>query len=168
LYQRYSGRIAALVRSNLSRGLSRRVDADDIVQSVFRRLFRAASQGQYSLPSGEELWDLLVVMTLNRLRSEETFHRADKRDLRLTVSLDVGLEPGPDGEPGGALYTFLAVAVDEAIGLLPEHYRQVVRLRMEGYEVAEIAGRTSRSKRTVERMLQEVRERLRPTLDVEP
>jgi RNA polymerase sigma-70 factor (ECF subfamily) len=167
LYRRYSGRISALVRANLSRGLSRRVDADDIVQSVFRRLFQAASQGHYALPSGEELWDLLVVMTLNRLRSEETFHRAGKRDLRLTVGLDVGLEPGPDEEPGGALYTFLAIAVDEAIGRLPEHYRQVVRLRMEGYEVAEIAGRTSRSKRTVERMLHEVRERLKPTLDVE-
>src|SRR5688500_6266680 len=84
LYRRYSDRLRALVRTNLSHGLSRRLDADDIVQSVFRRFFEAARQGRYMLPSGEELWDLLLVITLNRLRSEEQFHRAGKRDIRLT------------------------------------------------------------------------------------
>src|SRR5262249_8606776 len=88
LYRRYSGRVRTLVRTNASRGLSRRLDADDIVQSVFRRLFEAARQGRYQLPAGEELWNLLVVITLNRLRTEEQFHRAGKRDLRLTVGLD--------------------------------------------------------------------------------
>ena len=54
LYRRYSDRIRTLVRSNLSRGLSRRIEADDIVQSVFRRFFEAARQGRYLLPAGEE------------------------------------------------------------------------------------------------------------------
>jgi RNA polymerase sigma-70 factor (ECF subfamily) len=153
-----------MVRTNLSRGLSRRLDADDIVQSVFRRFFHAARQGRYALPSGEELWDLLLVITLNRLRSEEQFHRAERRDLRLTVDLGAAA-----AEAGSCdLDTFLTLAVEEALGRLPDHYREVVRLRMEGYEVAEIAAQAVRSKRTVERMLQEVRERLRSSLNLGP
>jgi DNA-directed RNA polymerase specialized sigma24 family protein len=40
----------------------------------------------------------------------------------------------------------------------------VVELRMEGYEVAEIAQQTGRSKRTVERILQESRNQLKVLL----
>ncbi len=168
LYRRYSDRVRTLVCSKLSRGLSRRIEADDIVQSVFRRFFEAARQGRYLLPAAEELWDLLLVITLNRLRSEEQFHRAGKRDLRLTVGLDaLAIQAKSGVEPTEALDTFLTLAVEEALGQLPTHYQEVVRLRMEGYEVAEIAGRSARSKRTVECMLQEVRDRLRSVLELE-
>src|SRR5262249_11311177 len=85
LYRRYADRIRALARAKLSRGVACRLDPDDIVQSVFRRFFHAASSGRYQLPSSEELWDLLLVITLNRLRSAEQHHRAGKRDLRQTV-----------------------------------------------------------------------------------
>jgi RNA polymerase sigma factor (sigma-70 family) len=168
LYRRYSDRIRTLVRSNLSRGLCRRLEADDIVQSVFRRFFEAARQGRYLLPAGEELWDLLAVIALNRLRSEEQFHRAGKRDLRRTVGLEALVMEAKSGRgPTETLDTVLTLAVDEVLGRLPTHYREVVRLRMEGYGVAEIAVRISRSKRTVERMLQEVQTRLRSVLNPE-
>jgi RNA polymerase sigma-70 factor (ECF subfamily) len=145
------------------------LEPDDIVQSVFRRFFEAARQGRYLLPAGEELWDLLAVIALNRLRSEEQFHRAGKRDLRRTVGLDALVMEAKSGkEPTEALDAFLTLAVEEALGRLPTHYREVVRLRMEGYDVAEIAEQIARSKRTVERMLQEVQSRLRSMLNLEP
>jgi len=138
------------------------------VQSVFRRFFEAARQGRYIIPAGEELWDLLLVITLNRVRSAEQFHRAGKRDLRLTVGLDAAVEEARSGgESAAAFDAFLAAAVEEALGLLPAHYQEVVRFRMEGYEVAEIAEQMARSKRTVERMLQEVRDQLRSLLNLE-
>jgi RNA polymerase sigma factor (sigma-70 family) len=51
----------------------------------------------------------------------------------------------------------LRLVLRDALATLPESYREVVELRMEGYEVGEIAGRIGRSKRTVERTLQDVR-----------
>ncbi len=62
----------------------------------------------------------------------------------------------------------LTLAVEEALGRLPDAYREAVALRMDGYEVAEIAAKTGRSKRTVERTLQEARTRLRSLLNLEP
>src|SRR5262245_33816112 len=59
MYNRYAARLRALVRSKLSSPLTRRLDPEDIVQSVFRRFFQSASQGNYDVPEGEDLWDLL-------------------------------------------------------------------------------------------------------------
>ena len=50
--------------------------------------------------------------------------------------------------------------IDEALGRLRPAQRRMVELRVEGYEVAEIAQKTQRSKRTVERSLQQAREQL--------
>ena len=50
---------------------------------------------------------------------------------------------------------------------LPAPHRQMVTLRIEGYEVAEIAQQTKRSKRSVERILQEARKRLAYLLEEE-
>jgi DNA-directed RNA polymerase specialized sigma24 family protein len=106
------------------------------------------------------LWNLFLVIALNRLRAEEAYHRAAKRDVRLTAneagrgSLLANLEQ-PD--PAAA---FLDVVMAEALEHLPELHCEVVKLRIEGYEVAEIAVKLGSSKRTVERALQEARKQL--------
>src|SRR3954462_11365264 len=101
LYRRYAHRLRALARANTSAHLARRVDAEDIVQSVFRIFFTAASQGLYDVPAGEDLWKLLLVIALNKIRAEGVFHRAAKRDVRATTELappDTGPEPADDDE----------------------------------------------------------------------
>jgi RNA polymerase sigma-70 factor, ECF subfamily len=162
LYLRYAPRLRALARAKTSARLSRRVDADDIVQSVFRRFFQAAHRGNYDVPAGEDLWGLLLAITVNRIRTEETFQRAAKRDVRRTTGPPAD-DPALEGvlEHDEAAGTFLRLVVEEELGRLPAEYRQVVELRMAAYEVAEIARHLGRSKRTVERILQETRRHLR-------
>jgi RNA polymerase sigma factor (sigma-70 family) len=58
----------------------------------------------------------------------------------------------------------LRLVVEEALARLPAGYQEVIELRVEGYDVAEIARRTGRSKRTVERILQESRRSLHDLL----
>jgi RNA polymerase sigma-70 factor (ECF subfamily) len=165
LYRRYAHRLRALARANTSAHLARRVDAEDIVQSVFRIFFTAASQGLYDVPAGEDLWKLLLVIALNKIRAEGVFHQAAKRDVRATAELD-RLEPAaePEGTEDFA-DTFLRLVVRDTLERLPPAERQMLELRMEGYEVSEIADRVGRSKRTVERLLQQARTRLKSLLD---
>jgi RNA polymerase sigma factor (sigma-70 family) len=54
----------------------------------------------------------------------------------------------------------LEIAVRDVLEQLPAAERAAVELRLEGYEVNEIAGRVGRSKRAVERSLQKAREHL--------
>ncbi len=156
LYLRYAQRLRALAQAQCSAELARRVDVDDIVQSVFGSFFRRANQGCYEVPAGEELWKLLLVMALHKIRDQGSYHRAAKRDVRRTTGgegLDQSLAaPGNQGE-----VAFPETVVQETPEKLSPLHRQVVELRLEGYEVAEIAQKVERSKRTVERVLQEAR-----------
>src|SRR5262249_34897629 len=82
LYFRYANRLLALAGRRRDVELASRVDAEDIVQSVFRIFFREAREGHYDVPAGEDLWRLLLVLALNKLRAQRVHHRAAKRDVR--------------------------------------------------------------------------------------
>jgi RNA polymerase sigma-70 factor (ECF subfamily) len=161
LYLRYVQRLLALTAAQSSPDLAQRLDPEDIVQSVFRTFFRRASLGHYTVPEGEEIWKLLLVIALNKVRDAGAYPRAARRDVRRTAggeAFDQALEAraGRDDES----LAVLNLVVDEVLAALPPGHRPIVELRIEGHEVAEIAQRVRRSKRTVERVLQEFRQRL--------
>lgn len=161
LYLRYAERLHALARSQSSADLARRVDPEEIVQSVFRTFFRRAAQGHYAVPDGEEIWKLLLVIALNKVRAAGAYHRAAKRDVRMTArgeAFDRAIESAP-GRDESAL-SVLRMVIEELLDGMPEQHRQMIELRIEGYEVSEIAENVERSKRSVERVLQEFRTRL--------
>jgi RNA polymerase sigma-70 factor (ECF subfamily) len=160
LYLRYAHRLRALARAKSSPELARRVDAEEIVQSVFGSFFRRARSGDYDVPVGDELWKLFLVIALNKIRAKGAFHRAAKRDVRATAGGDYLDDAKTPEDHDSAALGFLQLTVEEALQRLPVQQRQMVTLRIEGYEVAEIAQRTQRSKRTVERLLQEARKKL--------
>jgi RNA polymerase sigma-70 factor (ECF subfamily) len=166
LYIRYVHRLRGLVRAQCSSQLKRRLDPEDIVQSVFRRFFRRVLKGDYDVPPGEELWGLFLVIALNKVRNEEAFHRACKRNMRLTID---------DGEAerllaaqyceDDAAYAVLQLSVEEALERFSPQQRLMIELRIQGHRMAEIARQTGRSKRSVERSLQEIRVGLRALLE---
>lgn len=159
LYRRYSHRLRALAHAQLATELTGRVDVDDIVQSVFGSFFRGVNGSFYDVPMGEELWKLLLVIALNKIRNQGTYHKADKRDIRRTVSTDDTLAVA-HREDEGAARAFMQMVVDEALSQLSPNHRHMVELRMEGFSVEEIAVKTERAKRTVERLLQQARAKL--------
>ena len=160
LYNRYADRLRAFAEARGHRTTAARVDADDILQSAFRSFFRRAAEGDYQVPEGQELWQLLVVITLNKIRSSMRHHCAQKRDARLVVHAGDALqEIAADGRNERAAEE-LRVLLRELTDHLPEVPRRIVHLRLEGHTVPEIAGLTGRSKRTVERVLQDFRRAL--------
>ena len=167
LYRRYAKRLRQLIRSKCSAALARRLDADDILQSVFHAFFKGAKGGCYQVPAGEELWPLLLVIALNKIRTQGSYHRAAKRDVRLTCGLDeskwarqsvMGLETS---EP----MPLLQLVANEALERIPPSQREIIQMRVAGHEVEEIAQLVGRSKRTVERILQTCRQQLSELLE---
>lgn len=163
LYLRYAHRLLALTRTQASTELQRQTEPEDIVQSVFLSFFRKAAAGMYDVPEGEELWNLFLVITLNKIRAKGKFFRAGRRDVRRQ-------------EPGGAATQDLAAGDDEQalaeleevvkglIAALPEKFGEIVEMRIAGHDIDEIARVTRRSRRTVERTLQEFRTQLKAML----
>ena len=112
LYLRYAHRIHKLAEAQLGSELGRRVDADDVVQSVFRTFFRRSRKGGYEVPEGEELWKLFLVISLNKIRSTAAYHRSAKRNVRNTSALgerDVAASASEEQEG----YDRLKMVIDE-------------------------------------------------------
>jgi RNA polymerase sigma factor (sigma-70 family) len=170
LYRKYSKRLRQLIRTKCSATLARRIEADDILQSVFHAFFKGAARGVYDVPDGEELWPLLLVIAVNKIHTQGSFHLAAKRDVRLTCGLDDGdsLEPAAIRQDSGGAPPLHKLVADEALERIPQAQREIVELRVAGYEVEEIAGMVGRSKRTVERLLQSCRSRLSTLLEESP
>lgn len=168
LYMRYARRLQALARKQTGQHLATRFDPEDVVQSVFRTFFRRAADGCYEAPVGEELWQLLLVLALNKIRTLAVHHRAQKRDAGRTIGVDaVGEVAGASGDDAVA-YNTMKMVVDELVDSLPAPQDEIIRMRIEGHEVADIAQAVGRSKRTVERTLQQFRTRLTHLIDQNP
>ena len=163
LYVRYADRLQALAQAQTSDQLSSRFDPEDVVQSVFRTFFRRASEGFYDVPPGQQLWQLLLVLALNKVRALGVHHRAKKRDVGRTAG-SAGLE-AYRGARDETPMRVLSMVIDEVVGELSAVQQQMIQLRIEGHEISQIAEQTQRSKRTVERVLQKLRQRLSDLID---
>jgi RNA polymerase sigma-70 factor (ECF subfamily) len=167
LFLKYASRLRALAASQTSPALASRFDPEDVVQSVFRTFFRRASKGLYEVPEGDELWQLLLVLALNKIRELGTFHRAQKRDVGRTAGsnrLDAIQPVGEHAEEHSLC--LLKLVIDEFFESQPAVYREIATLRMEGYQVDEIARKTQRSKRTVERILSTLKGKMVELLEI--
>lgn len=158
LYQRYAERLQRLATSETSDQLRSQVDPDDLVQSVFRTFFRRASAGYYDVPEGDEIWGLFLVIALNKIRYRGRYHTRKKRDVRLTQSLPP--QSTQQIESDNVPFAALQLTISELLTSIPKLHQQMVEMRIQGHELQEIAETTSRSSRTVERVLKQFRDRL--------
>lgn len=161
----YSAALVAVARRQIGRKLARRVDAEDVVQSTYRSLFVRARQGEYELGSGRDMWKLLVTMTLNKVRRQAKFHRAQRRSLSREQSARAGEGPAPvlqaaGDEPGPDEAAMLVDEVEHLLSRLRPADRPIVELRLQGLSTSEIAAETGRAERSVRRILAHVQDRL--------
>ena len=159
LYLRYAARVRQVVAARWSAAFAARFDPDDVVQSVFRTLYEKVRSRSFEVPKGGELWGLLSALAVNKVRDQIAHHRAAKRDVYRTTDPGGFVREGvfAHDEQTAAL---IRLVVDEYLRALPEFERSVLALRMTGHTVAEIAARTGRAVRSVERVLHKVRDRL--------
>src|SRR5260370_5333071 len=102
LFERYADRLVALARRRLGQRMARRVDAEDVVQSVFRTFFARAKEGQFTIHAQDDLCKLLFRLTVIKTFRQVRHHRAAKRDLGQEVepARDAPAEAQPiDREP---------------------------------------------------------------------
>lgn len=166
IWERYSSQLLALARRRLDARVQRREGAEDVLQSAFGSFFLGRAQ----LDSREELWRLLVRITLCKVANTGKHHYAAKRDVRREGALarfpseddaaDPMLEIMDGRQPGHAEALVLAEEVDSWLAPLSSDQRQVAQWRLEGYSNKEISDKIQRTERAVELKLQIIRKRL--------
>jgi RNA polymerase sigma-70 factor, ECF subfamily len=163
LYERYADRVKWFVQTRTSDQLKHQVEPEDIVQSIFKSVFRGMESRGYDAPEGGTLWHLIAVVAIHKVRKNASRRHAAMRDARRTESLD-SLDAGQVSDHEAAQE--MEFAVREAIECLSPQEQTVVNLRMQNYSVDEIAKQIGCSPRTVERRLQQVRVELSELLDL--
>jgi hypothetical protein len=171
IWKRYCGALLQLACRNLDRRLQRRVGADDIVQRTFKSFFFRQQRGEFDLADRNDLFQLLIRMTLNKAGSAATREARQRRDYRRdrtdAVASPDGEEPGnwllelaEHGDPSPAEAAALAEEVELRLGQLQDDLRRIALWKLEGHTNAEIAAlpEMSCTVRTVERKLRLIRE----------
>src|SRR5512135_392974 len=82
VWQRYCRKLLALARSHLNQRIRCREDEQDVLQSMFQSFCRRRRRGDFDLNSRNDLWNLLVTITLCKARSAAHHHRRQRRDIR--------------------------------------------------------------------------------------
>lgn len=157
IHRRYSQRLCALAEHRIGTRLARRLDADDIVQSVFATFFQRARDGQFSIDHSASLWHLLVRITLNKIHRETARVVAARRDvLREDYPRDL-LEPEAVAhEPDPTEAAILSDEVEAILARLGEHEVEIMRHCLEGYSTSETASLVGCSRWTVRRVLDRI------------
>jgi RNA polymerase sigma-70 factor (ECF subfamily) len=118
----------------------------------------------YDVPPGQQLWQLLLVLALNKVRALATHHRAQKRNAAKTQTLGNVQHFASRTEDDTPLQ-ILRMVIEDLLIELPDVQQHMIQLRIEGHSIGQIAESTNRSRRTVERVMQEFRQRISNLID---
>jgi RNA polymerase sigma-70 factor, ECF subfamily len=158
LFDRYVDQVMRLAKRHLGRPAAARVDADDIAQSVFRTFFHRAKQGQFTVEEPDDLCKLLARITVHKTLRQVAFHRRAKRDATAETGepheiLMNRLSAGPTPQEAVAFVDQLETFLRK----LQPVDRQILELRMQGYNNLEIAEQLDISDRKIRRLMERVR-----------
>ena len=171
VFRAYEPYLRIAVRRRLSARLRPKVDSVDVVQSVFADLVRGVRDCAWHFSGRPQLEAFLRRIAWRRLADRYQKHgRAIKREQSLedTPSRSLGdtAQSRPSQEAQGREFW------EGILGACPAAHHEIVRLRMQGHRMAEIAARTGLHEGSVRRILYELARRLsivrRPATTDEP
>jgi RNA polymerase sigma factor (sigma-70 family) len=169
IWQRYFRALLSLARRNLDRRARHRADEEDVLQSMFRSFCARQARGDFHLADRDELWKLLVTITLRKARNTVKAQRRDSRDVERERSADKTVRCGSSSSfweleqmDAAGPSPFEAALLNEALerrleSLADFTLRQIALWRLEGYSNREIAEKLDCTERSIERKLERIR-----------
>jgi RNA polymerase sigma-70 factor (ECF subfamily) len=160
LYRRY---LALLVRLQIGRRLQGKVDASDLIQEAFLEAHRNFAQFR-GTAEAEFLGWLRQILASRLGEVVRRYLKTQRRDVRLERTLARELDRSsrnldralvaPQSSPSNqAVRREQAVRLADALGRLPEAYREVIILHhMEGLTLPKVAQRMGRTVPSVEKL----------------
>jgi DNA-directed RNA polymerase specialized sigma24 family protein len=171
LWGRYFDQLVRLARTRFGTAPRGAADEEDAALSAFHSLCTGAARGQFERLDGrDDLWRLLVTITVRKVLGQVRHQRTRKRGGGLVLGEAELAGSGPDVVGGGLDLLAGSEPTPEFAAMLEEQYRHllevlpesslrdVARLRLEGYTGEEIAVRLGCNRRTITRKLELIRQ----------
>jgi len=175
IWEAYFTRLTHLARRKLEAMPRRAVDEEDVALSAMHSFCQGMQAGKFSNLAGrDELWKLLVTITIRKAYGHLRRSKAEKRGgggvrgESVFVKTDES-DSGPGGgglagaavsEPTPEMVNMVAENCERLLSLLgDEQLREIARYKLEGYTNDEIAEKIGIVRRSVERKLARIREK---------
>jgi RNA polymerase sigma-70 factor (ECF subfamily) len=178
LLELYRGYLTLLVRIQIGKRLRAKLDVEDVIQETFLEVHGAIERfrGETTREFLAWLRQITAAVLANQVRR---YYGTKRRDIRLERSLADDLDRSSDilgfdsalvahdtTPSQNASRRELAVRLADALGTLPENYREVIILRqLEDLSFPEVATRMGRSVDSVKNLWVRALARLRRGLD---
>lgn len=161
-YARYGAELERVAERSIAPEMLRRFGPESVVNSVCRTFLRRARGDEIAVPDADGLWRLLCAIALNKVRERVRFHRRERRGVGREAAVDPALvlagtaDRAPSPEEAAAFREQL----EAVVATLDDDERRVLELRLAGLTEEAVARETSRSERTVRRILRRLESRL--------
>jgi RNA polymerase sigma factor (sigma-70 family) len=157
VFRRFVHQLIALAARQFDAWIRDQADVENIVLSAYKSFYCRHQQGEYDLASWEELWALLVMITLHKCTKRRKYLRAARRDVGRQVPL-AGRNDGatwlPDRSPTPEEAAILTETLEQLFQAMAPVDRPLVEQILMGYTAEEVAERLDCSERTVRRVRQ--------------
>lgn len=147
LFERYGGRLLALIRFRMGRTLRARIESRDILQATLLKSFQRLDQ--FEGADGKSLMGWLIRIAENEIRDQVDFQHRQRRDIEAGIPLDdISRQLAATGRSAlseAALNQqadYLTRALD---GLEPDHREVIVLRKLEELSFKEVGERLGRS-----------------------
>ncbi|MCA9057416.1 MAG: hypothetical protein KDA85_02915 [Planctomycetaceae bacterium] len=166
LWNRYFAQLVALTRRRLGNSPRSVSDEEDIVLSAMKSFCVRLRDGRFhEVASEDNLWRILLTITLRKIADKRQYEQRDKRDVRR--QLQSSAHAADHVQPIERLFSreldplLAAECTDEIRRLLDllenDNLKQAAVLKMEGFTNSEIADQLNCSLSSVERRLRTIR-----------
>ena len=163
-WKRYGESLQRVAERQIASWLRRRVDPEDVVQSACRTFFRRAAAGDFSLESKDDLWKLLLTITLNKVRMQARHHTRIRRSVNREQALPEAASLQPAEWDRSIEKIDLQDMLEVAFSSDDGERQNVLRMWLENCTQSEIAEEIGCSERTVRRIQSKIRDDLRAFL----
>jgi RNA polymerase sigma-70 factor, ECF subfamily len=165
VFRLYAHRLIALARKALDTRCRAMLSGSDVAEEVLNSFFQRQARDPYDVESDSALWALLTEIALRKCRKWNRHFVARKRGPGLVRSLQVVGEDGAGWDVAGGGPTpddaaVLAETVAELYRGLKQNERAICEMRLQNYQVREIADRLNLSEETVSRKLGRIKDKL--------
>ena len=161
LFDRYCERLLKLAKRRIGQRMTSRVDPEDVIQSAFRTFFTRVRNDQFTFEGENDLFKLLIRLTVHKTLRQIAFHQAAKRDAAMEsphgsatqeqLLAVAGDEPSPE-----VVVTFMDL-LETFLDKMPDQERRILELKLQGYSSEEIAQQMGLYDRKVRRVLERIR-----------
>lgn len=147
LFDRCGGKLLALIRLRMGRGLRSHLESQDILQAALLKAFERIDQFERSDVGSLMAW--LARIAENEIRDQAAYHQRQRRDPARVANLEGQVDKLADrvrSMVSGIIFNETMARIEQALHTLDDPHREVIMLRMfEELSFAEIGDRVGKS-----------------------